>query len=84
MLPHCNRLWNYHASDEHHFRFVPRMTCAMTLTDLLGQLVGTFTDYFNPGTTVTRAEFQADINRQALLIVYLFISKFVMSYISMV
>jgi hypothetical protein len=49
-----------------------------------GQLVGNFTNYFVPGTTVTQAEFQAEINKQALYIFYLFIAKFVLSYISMV
>jgi ATP-binding cassette subfamily B (MDR/TAP) protein 1 len=49
-----------------------------------GQLVGTFTDYFLPVPTVTRDEFQANINKLALYIVYLFIAKFVLSYVSMV
>jgi ATP-binding cassette subfamily B (MDR/TAP) protein 1 len=51
---------------------------------VFGNLVGNFTNYFIPGTTVTRDEFQAEINRLALLIVYLFIAKLVLSYISMV
>jgi hypothetical protein len=46
--------------------------------------VGNFTNYFVEGTTVTRAEFQAELNKMALYIVYLFIGKFVLSYISMV
>ncbi|KAF2127639.1 leptomycin B resistance protein pmd1 [Dothidotthia symphoricarpi CBS 119687] len=50
---------------------------------VFGQLVGNFTNYFIPGTTVTRNEFQAEINRLALLIVYLFIGKFVLTYIAM-
>jgi ATP-binding cassette subfamily B (MDR/TAP) protein 1 len=49
-----------------------------------GQLVGNFTSYFIPGTSVTRGEFQAEINKLALYIVYLFIGKFVLSYIAMV
>jgi ATP-binding cassette subfamily B (MDR/TAP) protein 1 len=36
------------------------------------------------GTTVTQAEFQGEINKLALYIVYLFIAKFVLSYVSMV
>jgi hypothetical protein len=51
---------------------------------LVGQLVGNFTNYFIPGTTVTQAEFQAEINRLALFLVYLFIAEFVTSYISLV
>jgi hypothetical protein len=33
---------------------------------------------------VTQAEFEAEINRLALYIVYLFVGKFVLSYIAMV
>ncbi|KAF1850722.1 P-loop containing nucleoside triphosphate hydrolase protein [Cucurbitaria berberidis CBS 394.84] len=57
---------------------------AMPLMNIVfGQLVGNFTGYFLPGNTVTKHEFQAEINRLALFIVYLFIAKFVMSYISL-
>lgn len=57
---------------------------AMPLMNIvLGNLVGNFTGYFIPNTTVTKAEFQAQVNRDALYIVYLFIGKFVLSYISM-
>ncbi|KAF1836449.1 P-loop containing nucleoside triphosphate hydrolase protein [Decorospora gaudefroyi] len=50
---------------------------------VMGQLVGSFTDYFIPGTTVTRNVFQADVNRLSLLFVYLFIAKFATSYIAL-
>ncbi|KAF2623306.1 leptomycin B resistance protein pmd1 [Macroventuria anomochaeta] len=50
---------------------------------VFGQLVGNFTNYFLPDTTVTRDEFQADINNLTLYILYLFIAKFVLSYVSM-
>ncbi|KAI4631038.1 ABC-type transporter tr06 [Alternaria metachromatica] len=50
---------------------------------VFGQLVGSFTNYFIPGTTLTAGEFQAEINRLTLFLVYLFIAKFVLSYISM-
>lgn len=46
--------------------------------------MGNFTEYFIPGTSVTQGEFQAEINKLALFIVYLFIAKFAMSYIAMV
>jgi hypothetical protein len=49
-----------------------------------GELASTFTDYFMEGTTVTQQEFQAEINRLSLFIVYLFIGKFVLSYLAMV
>ena len=51
---------------------------------VFGNLVGNFTNYFLPGTTVTREEFQAEINRLSLLIAYLFIAKLVLSYFAMV
>ncbi|KAF2870724.1 leptomycin B resistance protein pmd1 [Massariosphaeria phaeospora] len=50
---------------------------------VLGQLVSDFTNYFIPGTAVTKQEFQASANQGALYFVYLFIGKFVLSYISM-
>lgn len=40
-------------------------------------------DYFLPNTTVTKQEFQSEINRLALFMVYLFIAKFFLSYISL-
>jgi ABC-type multidrug transport system fused ATPase/permease subunit len=50
---------------------------------VFGQLTGSFTNYFVLGSTVTKAEFQASINKNTLYIVYLFIGKFACSYISM-
>lgn len=50
----------------------------------LGQLVGTFTDYFTPGTSITASDFQDEVDDLTLYLVYLFIGKFVLSYISMV
>ncbi|CAN9330928.1 unnamed protein product [Alternaria alternata] len=47
------------------------------------QLVGFFTEYFIPGTTMTSGEFRAEVNRLTLYLFYLFIAKFVLSYISM-
>jgi len=54
------------------------------MTVVFGQLVGTFTDYFIPGTTITSGEFQDEVNNLTLYLVYLFIAKFALSYISMV
>ncbi|KAF2713122.1 P-loop containing nucleoside triphosphate hydrolase protein [Pleomassaria siparia CBS 279.74] len=57
---------------------------AMPLMNVvLGNLVGNFTNYFTPNSTVTKQEFQKAVNQQALYIFYLFIGKFVLSYISM-
>ncbi|PZC88464.1 MdlB, ABC-type multidrug transport system, ATPase and permease component, partial [Pyrenophora tritici-repentis] len=50
---------------------------------VFGQLVGSFTTYFIPGTTMTSREFQAEVNRLTLYLVCLFIAKFFLSYISM-
>lgn len=50
---------------------------------VFGQLVGHFADYFLPNTTVTKQQFMDSVNKQALYIVYLFIAKFFLSYISM-
>lgn len=68
------------------FGMSPEHACTHEEADLeiVGQLVGNFTNYFIPGTNVTRDEFQADINKLSLYILYLFIAKFVLSYLSMV
>lgn len=51
---------------------------------IFGKLVGNFNNYFIPGSGVTEAEFKRTVNRNALFIVYLFIGKFVLTYISTV
>ncbi|KAF2279224.1 P-loop containing nucleoside triphosphate hydrolase protein [Westerdykella ornata] len=57
---------------------------AMPLMNIVfGSLVGDFTNYFLPNTTVTKQQFQSSVNKNALYIVYLFIGKFVLSYLSM-
>ncbi|KAF3484449.1 multidrug resistance protein 2 [Arthroderma uncinatum] len=50
---------------------------------VFGALVTDFNDYFLPNTTVTREQFKSSVNKNVLYIVYLFIGKFVLSYISM-
>ncbi|KAF2429412.1 P-loop containing nucleoside triphosphate hydrolase protein [Tothia fuscella] len=50
---------------------------------VFGNLVGGFAGYFTPGSGVTKQEFQHSVNQQTLYIVYLFIARFVCSYISM-
>jgi ATP-binding cassette subfamily B (MDR/TAP) protein 1 len=49
-----------------------------------GKLVGSFNGYFTPNGGVTKSEFKSSVNRNALYIVYLFIAKFVLTYIAMV
>ncbi|KAL2404594.1 ABC multidrug transporter E [Exophiala dermatitidis] len=57
---------------------------AMPLMNIVfGNLVGDFNGYFLPNTTVTEAKFKSSVNRNALYIVYLFIGKFVLTYVSM-
>ncbi|KAF5878245.1 putative abc transporter protein [Botrytis fragariae] len=50
---------------------------------VFGKLVGNFSDYFLPGTTTTKAEFTSTINNLTLFVTYLFIARWVLSYISM-
>ncbi|KAH0559854.1 hypothetical protein GP486_003627 [Trichoglossum hirsutum] len=50
---------------------------------VFGRLIGNFTDYFKPFSTVTRAEFMKSVEKNTLLIVYLFIVKFTTAYVSM-
>jgi ATP-binding cassette subfamily B (MDR/TAP) protein 1 len=54
------------------------------LNIVFGRLVGHFNDFFIPGSGVTKQQFLKVVNQNALYIVYLFIGKFVLSYISMV
>jgi ATP-binding cassette, subfamily B (MDR/TAP), member 1 len=49
-----------------------------------GRLVGAFNGYFIPGSGVTKSEFKSSVNRNALYIVYLFVGKFILTYIAMV
>lgn len=46
--------------------------------------MGDFTNYFMEGTTVTKQQFQASVNSGSLLLTYIFIARFFLSYISMV
>ena len=49
---------------------------------VFGKLVGAFNGYFIPGSTVSKDLFLATVNQNALYIVYLFIAKFVLGYVS--
>ncbi|KAK5195321.1 hypothetical protein LTR72_007375 [Exophiala xenobiotica] len=50
---------------------------------VFGHLVGDFNGYFIPGSNVTKAEFKTSVANNALYIFYLFIGKFVLTYVSM-
>ena len=51
---------------------------------IFGRLVGNFNNYFVPGSGVTEQAFKHTVSRNALFIVYLFIGKFVLTYIATV
>ncbi|KAG0651011.1 abc transporter BEA3 [Hyphodiscus hymeniophilus] len=50
---------------------------------VFGHLVGNFSDYFSPHSTTTKAQFEHSLSQQTLYIVYLFIARWILSYISM-
>ncbi|OJJ35892.1 hypothetical protein ASPWEDRAFT_134397 [Aspergillus wentii DTO 134E9] len=50
---------------------------------IFGNLVGKFSGYFTPGTSVTKEDFKSSVNELSLYIVYLFIAKFCLTYIAM-
>ncbi|KAI2464476.1 P-loop containing nucleoside triphosphate hydrolase protein [Annulohypoxylon bovei var. microspora] len=49
---------------------------------VFGALVGNFNGYFLPVPTQTEAEFRASLNKNALYLFYLFIGRFVLTYIN--
>ncbi|KAK6812373.1 ABC multidrug transporter E [Aspergillus parasiticus] len=50
---------------------------------VFGKMVGEFNGYFIPGTSVTEAQFKSSVSELSLYIVYLFIGKFTLTYVSM-
>ncbi|KAL2812003.1 P-loop containing nucleoside triphosphate hydrolase protein [Aspergillus granulosus] len=50
---------------------------------IFGDLVGDFNEYFIPGSDTTEDEFKSAVSRSSLFIVYLFIGRFVLTYIAM-
>lgn len=58
--------------------------CTLPLMNIVfGHLVGHFSDYFAPGSTTSKAQFIHTLSQQTLYIVYLFIARWILSYISM-
>ena len=49
---------------------------------VFGRLVNSFNGYFIPSSNVSKGEFLASVNQNALYIFYLFIAKFIFDYIS--
>lgn len=50
---------------------------------VFGSLVGDFNNYFIPGGGVTERQFKHSVAQSSLYIVYLFVGKFVLTYVSM-
>ncbi|KAE8373973.1 P-loop containing nucleoside triphosphate hydrolase protein [Aspergillus bertholletiae] len=50
---------------------------------VFGKMVGEFNGYFIPGRSVTEAQFKSSVSKLSLYIVYLFIAKFALTYVSM-
>ena len=58
--------------------------CTLPLMNIIfGYLATRFSAYFTPGSTMTKAQFLHILSQQTLYIVYLFIGRWVLSYISM-
>jgi ATP-binding cassette, subfamily B (MDR/TAP), member 1 len=51
---------------------------------VFGNLVGEFNNYFTPGRSTSKSDFDAAIDRMALYLFLLFIGKFVFCYIALV
>ncbi|QQK47699.1 ABC multidrug transporter, putative [Penicillium digitatum] len=84
------RILSYGASFGGLYIMVLGLVCAMAsgialplMNIVFGQLVGNFTEYFIPGSGVTEQSFKSSVNKDSLYIVYLFIGKFALTYISM-
>lgn len=50
---------------------------------IFGRLVNNFTDYFVPGSTTSKAEYLRAIDHNAVYLVYIFIGKWALGYISL-
>ncbi|KAH8422518.1 ABC transporter ATP-binding protein [Aspergillus melleus] len=50
---------------------------------VFGGLVGEFTEYFTPGSSVSESDFKSQVSQLSLYIVYLFIAKFGLTYFAM-
>ncbi|KAF5019025.1 hypothetical protein F66182_8975 [Fusarium sp. NRRL 66182] len=49
---------------------------------VFGQFVGEFADYFLPGSTTSRSDFDKSINKLALYMFFLFLGRFILNYIN--
>ncbi|KAK9860240.1 hypothetical protein MYU51_010653 [Penicillium brevicompactum] len=84
------RILSYGARHGRVFLIILGLICAMgsgvalpLMNIVFGKLVGDFNQYFSPGAAPSEQSFKSSLNQSSLYIVYLFIGKFVLSYISM-
>ncbi|PYH97178.1 putative ABC multidrug transporter [Aspergillus ellipticus CBS 707.79] len=84
------RILSYGARNGGLVAIILGLLCAMgsgialpLMNIVFGKLVGTFNQYFIPGTGVSEQAFKSTVNQDSLYIVYLFVGKFVLTYVSM-
>ncbi|KAJ5593123.1 hypothetical protein N7537_010027 [Penicillium hordei] len=85
------RILSYGASHGGIYVMILGLVCAMAsgvalplMNIVFGQLVGNFNEYFIPGSGITEQSFKSSVNQNSLYIVYLFVGKFCLTYISMI
>ncbi|KAJ5543599.1 hypothetical protein N7461_009602 [Penicillium sp. DV-2018c] len=85
------RILSYGTRNGRSFLVILGLVCALgsgvalpLMNIVFGKLVGDFNQYFVPGAAPSEETFKASINQSSLYIVYLFIGKFVLTYISMI
>ncbi|KAJ5965861.1 hypothetical protein N7481_012575 [Penicillium waksmanii] len=85
------RILSYGARNGGIVAIILGLVCAMgsgvalpLMNIVFGNQVGNFNQYFTPGSSLNEETFKATVNRNSLYIVYLFIGKFALTYVSMV
>ncbi|KAL2851265.1 P-loop containing nucleoside triphosphate hydrolase protein [Aspergillus pseudodeflectus] len=88
---HYIRILSYGARHWGSLAMALGLLCAMgsgvalpLMNIVFGNQVGTLNQYSTPGSALEEGQFTRTINRNSLYIVYLFIGKFVLTYVSMV
>lgn len=83
------RILSFGNRAEHAFLVVALCSAAASgvalplMNIVFGHLVGHFSGYFIPGSGVTEGQFKSSVAQNALYIVYLFIGKFILTYIAL-
>ncbi|KAJ6150016.1 hypothetical protein N7471_001215 [Penicillium samsonianum] len=85
------RILSYGSRNGGIFAMILGLICALgsgialpLMTIVFGKLVGDFNQYFVPGSGLSEQTFRSKVNKSSLYIVYLFIGKFALTYISMI